>query len=223
MTMSAIAVVVSALVVASSAGSGERVLVLDLEADAALARDAAVVSGAVAEAAGHDVVVVTSADLRTLSDLAADRQSCGLDSTACLAELAGAVDVHRVVHGRLSQIDGALLVQLSTFDTTTSAGARVSWSGDSVQALLDRAPDEVHALLVPPAPSIAGPVVVGAGAVVAVGAVVAGFVFNQTLVDATTSRQQKDDAAFAGKAAVVVGSVVAVGLVGTGVALWVLE
>lgn len=216
-------VVVAALLAAPADGTRERVLVLDLEADAALAGDAAIVSGAVAEAAASDVVVVTSADLRTLSDLAADRQSCGLDSTACLAELAGAVDVHRVVHGRLSRVDGALLVQLSTFDTTTSEGARVSFSGDSVRALLDDAPGRVHALLVPPAPSFAGPVVVGAGAAVALGTVVAGLVFNQTLADATTSTREKDDAALAGRATVVVGSVVAAGLVATGVALWVLE
>ena len=64
------AVLASAL---AAAPSVERVLVLDVEADAALGKDATVVSGAIAEAASKDVVVVTSTDLRALSDLAADR------------------------------------------------------------------------------------------------------------------------------------------------------
>lgn len=208
--------------VALTAAAPERVLVLDLVAEPSEARDAQILSGAIAEAADDHAVVVTSTDLRAMSDLAADRQTCGIDSTECLAELAGAVDVQRVVHGRLSKVDDGLLVQLSVFDAHAATGGRVSWSGASLQELIDQAPAHTAELLDGEPAGLSpvwGGVVVGAGAVVAAGTAIAAAVFNQTLLDPTTSRAQKDQASFTGVVVVVAGSVAAVGLLAGGAAL----
>ena len=118
----------------------------------------------------------------------------------------------------------ALLVQLSAFDSAATAGGRVSWSGPTLQSLLDQTPGAVSELLAPDAgdPWVGG-LVVGGGALVAAGTGVAGVLFNQTLLEPSSSRQQKDDAAFYGRIVVVAGSIAATGLIATGIALLVSE
>jgi TolB-like protein len=96
-----------------------RVLVLDLQgvgADPKLVRlTTGVVAGIVAESPAIDVA--TSADVRAMMDLEAEKQTAGCDAAGCFADLAGALGARYVVHGDVGQLGTSLIVNLAIFDS----------------------------------------------------------------------------------------------------------
>lgn len=236
-------VALSALAVPAPA---TRILVLDLARSDVRQEDERVLATAIAEALakGHGArVVMTSADLRTLSSVAANQQECGADATSCLADLAGAMDVQQVVHGSVSRIDDDILVQLRVFDAKNAAagGARVSWRGRTLGAVLAALPPHV-AELMGDAPSSSssgssgssgssagsspagvsplwGGAALAAGVLVGGGTALAGGAYNHALTDPSSSRTDKDTALGLGRIVVAAGSIGAVGLGVTGAAL----
>lgn len=222
----------AALVLATQLETPDRVIVLDLDAgDGVSADEVRTLSGTIAEviAADPSVMVVTSGDLRTLSSIAAEKMACGADDGSCLSELAGAMDVRRVVSGRVAGIGDSLVVQLVLFDAKSGASKRASWQAANLEELVARAPAQTRALMLgqapPPERETHGPsplwggITLGAGAVVGGLATAAGVVLNATVSDAGARGADKDVALDVGRWGVVGGGVLALGLGVTGAVL----
>lgn len=93
--------------------------------------------------------VISSADLRDLVALQAEKQSTGCteDSTACLAEIAGALGAELVLSTRAGKLDAVYVVSLQLFDAkSATAVGRASvqaWSLAELPAKLGPALDEI--------------------------------------------------------------------------------
>lgn len=93
--------------------------------------------------------VISSADLRDLVALQAEKQSIGCteDSTACLAEIAGALGAELVLSTRAGKLDAVYVVSLQLFDAkSATAVGRTSvqaWSLAELPAKLGPALDEI--------------------------------------------------------------------------------
>lgn len=222
-----------ALLLTLAAAPETRVLVLDLEAGEGVPVDAAaVLTAAVANAAARDgaLAVVTVADLRNLQNVAAEKALCGIDDSSCLTELASALDLEHVIHGRVARLDTSYVVQLSLFDTARArSSGRASWSADDLDTLVRGAADGTDQLL-GRAPQVEesssmlwGGAALGAGALVAGTAVIGGLVFNSTLTSADSSRDEKDFAATVGRVGVIGGALAAGALGVVGVVLMTQE
>lgn len=121
--MLALSLIVPLLAVAPPAPP--RVLVLDVTRSADVSADEAITVGeiltaAVAELDGAEVL--SHAELRALTELAANQEEAGCDSSGCLAELAGAMDADYVVSCRVSRLGEVYVANLALFD---AASARV--------------------------------------------------------------------------------------------------
>jgi hypothetical protein len=242
-------VLVAMFLAGAAAGqpAADAMLVLDLRPMGVAVEDTRVVDGLVAAAvasttsrlpAADRPLVHTADELRTLSDVEAQRSMAGCDdgSSSCLAELAGALGARYVVSGTLGRLEGDVVLQLSLLDTkTTSTLARGNATRASVSALAAAVPgvvdellrslvpaDETHAVAAAgPSPALIGGGVLAAGGVVAAAVGFGGlFVLDTRLAPgsgATTA--DKEQAIQLAWPALIVGSVGAVaGVVGAVVA-----
>jgi len=136
----------------TTATAAQRLLVLDLAAvgvdDNATRTITGVVSSLVDECSG--VEAVTGADMRTMSSVAANRQSLGCDEASCLGELADALGARYVVSGDVGRLGERYVVNLSLFDseTATSAGRRTVEVG-SLETMSAELRPAVNELLAP--------------------------------------------------------------------------
>ena len=123
-------VLLALTLVLATADASDRVLVMDLEAISVAPEDADAATRLVAAAAAEvdGVVVMSSADLRRLASLEADRFKAGCDDDAsCMAELAGALGAERVLYGSLSRLGSTTTVVLSLYDAQTTKVTRRSF------------------------------------------------------------------------------------------------
>lgn len=117
------------------------VLVLDLEVSGMEASQAQLVNGVVAQTlAGFDnLEVVTTGDIRRVTDLEAQKQAMGCDQESCLAEIAGAMGAQYVIFGRIGRLDESTLVQLNLFDAVEARPiAREDVRGATLDEIVDR-------------------------------------------------------------------------------------
>jgi hypothetical protein len=151
------------------AAAPERVLVFDIGGDALAPTEAALVRDALASALAEnrDVEVLTNEDLRRVLDMEAERQASGCADDTCLAELGAAMGASRVLYGTASRLgDGWVLNAVLLDPQGARAIARASTRTDSVEQLVDAAPQVVDALgLAAPLPvlTIAGAAVSAVG------------------------------------------------------------
>jgi hypothetical protein len=93
--------------------------------------------------------VMSSADLRELADLEADKQEAGCDddNASCLAEIAGALGADLVLTTRAGRLDGIFIVSLQLFDARrATAEGRASvqaWSLGELPEKMGPALDEI--------------------------------------------------------------------------------
>ena len=126
-----------------------RVLVLDLEAvgvEPAVAKsvDPLVLNGAAVDG----VTVISQSEIKAIASVEADKaQVTGCDSSACLAELAGALGARLVLFGSVSRLGSTTTVALSVYDNATSAIVRDSLAVTDVGALPATLPSRVRALV----------------------------------------------------------------------------
>jgi hypothetical protein len=131
------------------------------------------VAFAVADAARF--AVLSTDEMRSLSNLAAERQAAGCDDDACMTELAGALDARFVVRPRIARSGREVLLTIVVFDATTAQvigrGSGETTTLDNLGPLVVTVVDEALAdadLLRPGrAPSVASgpkPLVIAGGA-----------------------------------------------------------
>lgn len=135
----------------AAAQAKPRVLVLELERNNVDEAIGDVLLAALVEAmAEREIEVISSADLKQLADLEADRQATGCDTTSCLAEIAGAMGARYVVFGALTSVDDLKVANLSLFDAEQAKPVgRQTIRGESARELIDATPAAADALLVP--------------------------------------------------------------------------
>jgi hypothetical protein len=178
--------------------------------------------------------VLSTEDLRRVSDLEASREAMGCDESSCLSEMAGAVGAERVVFGSVGRLGDLTQVTLSVLDvdrgTMTGRQSFEVTRLDEIPARLRHAADEIFspgAVQVPfPAAGWAG---LGVAAVGATTATVGGILMGAdaaTLADTTTGtpdqrRLAKDaaEARYPIASGVLIGGVVIVA-VGAAVAIF---
>ena len=216
-----------------------RLLVLNLEPanispDEGRAIDALVLAGA----RNDDVVTVSQTELQQLAALDAAAQVAGCDTSSCLAELAGALGARYVLFGTSSRLGSTSTVSLAVLDAASGRTVRDTVTVDSLDALPQRVPASVRALIAQamsatPSPSlpdatpwtpvaVTGAAVAGLGGAAAVaGLAIAGWSEFAILRDSAARAAEKRDAQGRGFAAlgVIVGGVV---VVAAGTALFVL-
>lgn len=179
-----------------------QVFVLDLKPVGVAPEKAQILSARLAQTfVQQGLQVVTSADLRHLADLEAERMALGCDdaTATCIAEIANALGARFVVNGQVGQLDtDRLFLQVSLFDAQQGrAIAREEAGGSSFGALDDAVPAVVARLLSGtmlqpsssaavaargPAPLVvAGGIVGGVGGVGLVGGAFWGSAINRTL------------------------------------------
>ena len=142
------AVVVAAVAVAALCGTAARgegapppstqakhkLLVLDVAAPEVGKSQAATLTSLLASRAARfpSLDVMTTADLRDLAKLEADKAEAGCDETnaSCLAELAGAMGAELVLTSRAGKLDAEYVVSLQLFDAKTATAV----GRESVQA-----------------------------------------------------------------------------------------
>ena len=87
----------------------------------------------------NDVEVISSADVRKLSGLQADKAEAGCDDSGCLAELAGAIDAELVVFGDAGTLGSLTILNISVFEAATAKSvSRVSLRVESLEKLPDQ-------------------------------------------------------------------------------------
>lgn len=113
---------------AAAPGSVEpvRLLLLDIHAESEARKAAELLSNLLAEAVSQadGIEVNTSADLRRLMALEAEKAVMGCDEESCLGEIAGAFGVPYIVFGKLSTLGDVTTLSLSLFDADA---ARPVW------------------------------------------------------------------------------------------------
>ena len=216
-----------------------RLLVLNLEPanispDEGRAIDALVLAGARSD----DVVTVSQTELQQLAALDAAAQVAGCDTSSCLAEIAGALGARYVLFGTSSRLGSTSTVSLAVLDAASGRTVRDTVTVDNVDALPQRVPASVRALLAQalsatPAPSlpdttpwtpvaVTGAAVAGLGGAAAVtGLAVAGWSEFVILRDSAARAADKRDAQGRGFVALV-GAGVGIVVVAAGTALFVI-
>jgi len=131
-----------------------QVLVLDLQAVAVPPEKAQLLTARIAQSlARNGLDVVTSADLRQLVSLEAERSvnGCDTSSASCIAELANALGTRLVVSGQIGELDkDHLVLQLSLFDSSQGrAVSREEAAGASIAAVADAIPATLTRLMAP--------------------------------------------------------------------------
>lgn len=95
---------------------------------------------------GHRVIAPD--DVRALLEQEAQKQLMGCADDSCLAEIAGALGVDRVVSGRVSKVEGGFAISLSMVDSKSAralAHESETWRGESI-ALLELVPPMIDKL-----------------------------------------------------------------------------
>lgn len=115
-----------------------RLLVLEPTADAEQKRTAQTIGSLIAvELSNYPYFdVVTSADVKQMMELEADRSAVGCTDSSCLAEIAGAMGANLVVFGDVGKLGSLLILNLNLFDSDKArAIGRVSIQTRSVEEL----------------------------------------------------------------------------------------
>ncbi len=125
-----------------------RLLVLDLDATNMPDAEVRAVDALVGANASVDgVALVTQTDLRRLTELEVAAQEMGCETSSCLAEIAGALGARYVLFGSTSRLGQSITVSLSIFDATTSVTSRDALTVTSLDALAEKLPARVQALV----------------------------------------------------------------------------
>ncbi len=134
--------------------TAERVLVMDLKGGPEVAGTLTETLGGLltAEVARRESFEsISGEDIRNLVALEGQKQALGCeDSSTCLAEIAGALGARFVVFGRLNQVGGQYILQMSLLDASTTQviGRRVLKAPDE-RVLVDELPHAVADVLRP--------------------------------------------------------------------------
>ena len=122
----------------------DRLLMLDLKATLIEEQVVGIITNMVsAELANYNqrFEIITSADMRQMVALEAEKQSMGcVTDSSCLAELAGAMGARLVLFGGVGKLGNNIIITLNLFDSVeaTSAGRVIIRASD-----LDVVPDKV--------------------------------------------------------------------------------
>lgn len=196
----------------SAAPATQRVLVLDVEVVGTDAVDASaatrVMAAAAAEVPGY--TVLSTADLRAMVNLEADRQNAGCTTNSCLTELADAMGAGLVMFGSVSTLGDTTTTTVSLYASATQAVQKRSFtsSTNGIASPLRAATITLLRGREPPSPAL---LIAGAGTAV-VGGVAAGV---GALQVGSATAESKDLWLVVGRAGVVVAAVgVVVGVVG---------
>ncbi len=195
------------LIVGLAAGAtvAERTQILLLDLEASVPKETIqLLGGSIASAVAKydNVEVITTADLRAMTELESSKAAAGCDQTSCLAELAAALGARYVMYGRLGPLGGELILQLNLFDANaTRAVARTERRAPDLAALSAEIPAAVDELLAPinvvaePSPLfVTASVLAVAGSVVALGAGVGAASLEASLWSAASSVDDKQRA-----------------------------
>lgn len=143
---------ISALVASAAPDGGQSVLVLDLSettSDRKLAELATeLVASSVAER--PSISVITTNDLRKVSELEAQKSVMNCEDDSCLAELANAMGARYVVSGTIGKLESSYITTLTLFDSDEAR----SVGRKSVQA---KSLDELPAVINTAVASLFGP------------------------------------------------------------------
>ncbi len=144
--MNALIVLVSLV---ASAGE-HRVLVMDLEAVGVPPTEASaatrVITAAAAEVDG--LTIMSTADLRRLADLDANKYAVGCsDDASCVADLAGALGAEQVLFGSMSRLGSTTTVSLSLYSSATQSALRRSVDVKNLDELSSRLREKTRELL----------------------------------------------------------------------------
>jgi hypothetical protein len=212
-----------------------RALVLDLNPVSTSADDARLLSGVVSAlvAENEQLEVLTSSDVRRMTELEASKQQMGCDESSCLAEIAGALDARYVFFGDVGRLGADYVVNISLFDSEkTSAVGRVSVKVPKLDEGRARLRQPLSELLapfggLPPDDStsplvVAGGITAVSGASLAIGLGLAALVFDGIAGNPTNPAKDKTDAlvfglaCLAGSAVGVLGALTGGGLIALG-------
>jgi len=149
--------------------------------------------------------VLSGDDVSAAADVEAQRQMLGCSEASCLAEIAAALGADRMVHGRVGRLGETVVITLSLFDVRSSSalGREVVQSKD-VSSLPDDIDRAVRSLTADTAAVETGgpsPLLIGGAVGVGVGGLAAGLgsVFalaaRDTLANASSTGQEKTEAA----------------------------
>lgn len=202
-----------------------RVLVLDLEASGVDAQQAKLINGLITESMSRfdRFEVTSSADVRQLVEVEANRSESGCDTASCLAEIAGAIGARWVVFGNVGKLGKLTVLTMSPFDTAQAkAVGRERIEAEEIETLphaIDVALATMMGEPVPPPPPAKGPsamliggaVGAGAGAITAVALGLWAAVLDDGLGKPATSPRDKETALATGP--LVLAGVAASGLV----------
>lgn len=176
-----------------SAPETPRLLVMNLEtANISAAEGRAIDAFVLAGARTDSVVTVSQTELQQLAALDAAAQGAGCETSSCLAELAGAFGARYVLFGTSSRLGSTSTVSLAVLDASTGRTVRDTISVDNIDALPQRVPAVVRALI---SQALTG-------------------------VESSTARNDTSWTPLAGAGAGVVGLGSVVALAGLGVAAW---
>jgi hypothetical protein len=208
--------------------SSNTVLVLDLKPAGISADDAHVVDSLLAEAIARRMdslpeadrpAIKTVAELRSIADAEAQRSLLGCDdqSSACMAEIAGAYGARYLLSGSVGLFGGEVVMSLILVDTTTArtlsrTNTRAARLGDLSASLAG----VVDTLFAPLLPNTSSSIAIGAG-IGGLGLLTAGagaaalFAFDARLAPTSTAspadKQQAIDLAWPALAVGITGGV----------------
>jgi len=126
-----------------------RVVVLDVQGAALSSDEKGTVAALVAAqtARSVDADVLSASDLRTMLDLAAQKQAEGCDTTSCLVEVANALDARAVVSTEVGRLGALVVVNLALFEPTQARViARAQARGDTTEQLAAQLTPAVQSL-----------------------------------------------------------------------------
>ena len=223
-----------AAVPAAPAADKQRVLVLDLDASGVDAGQVKLINGLVTDSVARfeRFEVISSADVRQLVAMEADKSAAGCDTSSCLAEVAGALGAQKVVFGNLGRLGNLTIVTLSLFDTKAAkAVGRQRLEVRDIETLPHALDTALSTLMGEPLPKeppppalvakgpsplfLGGAIGGGVAAVVALGATGYALSLDDSLGKAATSAKDKQTALDNGPAvitaAAIAGAVAAAG------------
>ncbi len=131
-----------ALATAPEVPARARILVLETRADAAYLEQVRAFGELLATLLEQrtSAEVIPSSSVKDRLSMAADRLQAGCDDTACMTEIAGALDARYVIASRASQVGGRWLMRVELFDSASlKVIAQVTAMADGVEGLAAQA------------------------------------------------------------------------------------
>lgn len=131
-----------ALATSPAAPARARILVLETRADAAYLEQVRAFGDLLATLLEQrsSAEIIPSSSVRDRLSVAADRLQAGCDDTACMTEIAGALDARFVVASRASQVGGRWLMRVELFDSVDlKVIAQATAMADGVEGLAAQA------------------------------------------------------------------------------------